>query len=244
MIGVFDSGVGGLSVLREIKKALPEYDLIYFGDTARAPYGNKSKDIIIKYALEDADFLIKRGAKILVIACNTASSLAYDALKEKYPDIRIFEVIEPAVKKAKGKKRVGVIGTRATINSKIYQNKLKEQGIEPFAFSCPLFVSFIEEGWTERPELKTIARKYLSPFKSCAIEALILGCTHYPFIKEIIKRRVGRGVELIDSAQAVANEIKSFLEKEKLDLPKTGKLEIHFSDQTPQCRNFVNVILN
>ncbi|MFH1193822.1 MAG: glutamate racemase [bacterium] len=259
MIGIFDSGVGGLSVAKEIMKELPEYDLIYFGDTARAPYGNKSTDAIIKYALEDADFLIKRGAKIIVIACNTASALAYDVLRKSYPDLPIFEVITPAVEEALSatkKGRIGVIGTRATVQSGIYEKKLKEtptnlplnkgeagRGLFVESRACPLFVPLIEENWLAKPEMKTIARKYLAHFKDCNIDTLILGCTHYPLIKDIIQERVGRRVWLIDSASAVAGQVKDFLEKNPEfaeSLTKTGKSEFYVSDLTEQCQGIAN----
>lgn len=248
MIGVFDSGVGGLTVVKELRKQLPEYDLIYFGDTARTPYGNKSKETIIKYALEDADFLISKGAKVLVVACNTASAVAFDALKEKYPNIPMFEVITPAVEQAVGatkNNRVGVIGTRATIDSGIYEKKLKEKNNALIikSQSCPLFVPFIEEGWIKKIELKMIARRYLSPLKHHNIDTLILGCTHYPIIKDIIQKKIGERVKLIDSAEAVSEKIKNFLEIHNLELSKIGKLEIYLSDKTAQAQTMVNKIL-
>jgi glutamate racemase len=260
MIGIFDSGVGGLTVAKEIMGELPEYDLIYFGDTARAPYGNKSTDAIIKYALEDADFLIKKGAKIIVIACNTASALAYGALKQAYPDLPIFEVITPAVEealKATKNGRIGVIGTRATVQSGIYEKKLKEatpanlplgkgeveRGLFVESRACPLFVPLIEENWITKPEVKTIARKYLAHFKDCNIDALILGCTHYPLIKDIIRERVGRRVRLIDSASAMAERVKDFLEKNSGltgSLSKHSRHEFYVSDLTEQCQSIAN----
>jgi glutamate racemase len=253
MIGVFDSGVGGLTVAKEIIKNLPEHDLIYFGDTARAPYGSKSKETIVKYALEDADFLIKKGARILVVACNTASSLAYNELKEKYPGTPIFEVITPAVEAAmiaSKNRRIGVIGTRATIKSEIYDKKLSSSchsrtgraginsGGNPVIFSsaCPLFVPLIEEDWLKTPELKMIARKYLSVFKNKNIDTLILGCTHYPIIKNIIQEKIGRRVKLIDSAGAVAQKVKEFLHNSDLELSKNKKVNIYFSDLTEQVK--------
>lgn len=256
MIGIFDSGVGGLTVVKEIMKELPEYDLIYFGDTARAPYGNKSKETIIKYALEDADFLIKKGAKILVIACNTASALAYDALREKYPDMPIFEVITPAVRAAvvtSKNRRIGVIGTRATIKSGIYDKKLRDANLRMHANDaniviisqpCPLFVPLIEEGWLKTPEIKMIARKYLSVFKNQNIDTLILGCTHYPIIKNLIQAKIGRRVKLVDSASAVAQKIKEFLSS-RPDLAKevSGKQEFYVSDLTEQCQKVANKFL-
>lgn len=262
MIGIFDSGVGGLTVAKEIMKELPEYDMVYFGDTARAPYGNKSKETIIKYALEDADFLIHKGAKMIVIACNTASAYAHEALKEKYPDMPIFEVITPAaVSAAKATKscRIGVIGTRATIKSAIYDKKLKEiipavlplkkkeagRVMEIFSAACPLFVPLIEEDWIKAPEIKMIARKYLLVFKNKDIDTLILGCTHYPIIKNIIQEKVGRRVKLIDSASAAAQKIKEFLEKNPTfaGLSKNGEAKFYMSDVTEQNQKIANKFL-
>lgn len=251
MLGVFDSCVGGLTVARELQKQLPEYDLIYFGDTARSPYGNKSKETIVRYALEDADFLIRRGAKAIVIACNTASALALGALKEKYPDMPIFEVITPAVDEAIAvtkTKRIGVIGTRATIKSGIYEAALKKKGNSTFVISsaCPLFVPLIEEGWINQPEIKTIARKYLLPFRNCNIDTLILGCTHYPIIKNLIQARVGRRVKLVDSASAVAQRVKEFLSSHpdlEKEMQKNKKQKFFVSDLTEQCRSVANKFL-
>lgn len=279
MIGVFDSGVGGLTVAKEIMKELPQYDLIYFGDTARAPYGNKSKETIVRYALEDADFLIKKGAKMIVIACNTASAYAFEALKEKYPDMPIFEVITPAAEEAAAMTRsgrIGIIGTRATIKSGIYEEKLKivlssraerseVEGshnpnnatgeISPLAMlgrndkmivfpaACPLFVPLIEEGWIKTPEIKMIARKYLSVFKNKNIDTLILGCTHYPIIKNIIQEKVGRRVRLIDSAGAVTKKIKEFITTDKKELSKNGEAKFFMSDVTEQNQKIANKFL-
>ncbi|MBU4421471.1 glutamate racemase [Candidatus Parcubacteria bacterium] len=247
MIGIFDSGVGGLTVVRELRKTLPEYDLIYFGDTARTPYGNKSKETIIKYALEDADFLIKRGARVLVVACNTVSALGIEALRKKYPEMPIFEVITPAVGKAvelSKNKRIGIIGTRATIGSGIYEEKITEKGkFQITSQACPLFVPFIEEGWIRQRELKMIAKRYLSQFRNFNIDVLILGCTHYPIIKDIIQMKTGRRVKLIDSAESIAQEIKNFLKDNDLKLSKTGKLEIFVSDKTTQCQKIADKVL-
>jgi len=235
-------------VLREIIKNLPGYDVVYFGDTARTPYGNKSKETIVKYALEDADFLIKKGAKIIVVACNTASSLACEELKNKYSNVPIFEVITPAVEAAlrsTKNNKIGIIGTRATINSGIYEAKLKEKNsaVSTMSQACPLFVPFIEEGWISNIELKMIARRYLAPLKNGNIDALILGCTHYPIIKDILQKKIGKRVKLINSAGAVSEKIKKFLENNNLELAKNGKLEIFVSDKTTQCQKIANKVL-
>jgi len=237
MIGVFDSGVGGLTVVKELRMEMPLQDIVYFGDTARTPYGNKSKEIIRRYALEDADFLIKKGANILVVACNTVSSVAYEDLKLKYPNVPIFEVITPAVDRAielSRNKRIGVIGTRATINSEIYKNKLESLGAIVKSQECPLFVPFIEEGWIDKLELKMIVKKYLSKLKKYNLDVLILGCTHYPIIKNIIQQKIGKKIILIDSASVTAKRVKSYLDKNLSTSQKTSKIKIYFSDLTKQ----------
>jgi len=215
MIGIFDSGIGGLTVVRELMRQMPEHGIIYFGDTARYPYGNKSKQTIERYALEDARFLISKGAKIIVTACNTASALAIDALRKQI-DLPLFEVVAPAVEKAlqvTKNKRVGVIGTRGTIKSEIYKNKILELDAKTQVFSkaCPLFAPLVEEGWTRRAETKRIIKAYLAPLKIKNIDTLILGCTHYPLLKSQIQKKAGKRVVLVDSAQEVVAGIKKFL---------------------------------
>ncbi len=241
MIGIFDSGVGGLTVVREIFKKLPDYKIVYFGDTARTPYGTKSRETIIKYAREDAKFLLSHGAKAIVIACNTASAVAADLLRQEL-DVPVFEVIMPAVEAARAStrnKKIGVIGTRATITSGVYETMLKKDGrdIEVVSQACPLLVPFVEEGWLAEPETKRIVRKYLQPLKNKHIDTLILGCTHYPVIKNIIRTRAGRKVRLVDSAEEIVNELKKFL----IVHPELGKKlekgtdhKFYVSDLTPQ----------
>jgi len=243
MIGIFDSGIGGLTVVRAIMDALPGYDIIYFGDTARTPYGNKSSDTVIEYSLQNTDFLINQGAKLIVMACNTASSVATDAVKKNF-DIPIHEVISSAVKqslKATRKSIIGVIGTRATISSGVYERKIKEANPETKVFSaaCPLLVPFVEEGWLKKPETRMIVKKYLHPLKVKQIDTLILGCTHYPLLKSIIQHKIGRKVHIIDSSISVAEEIKNFLsaspETEKL-LSRNGTAKFFVSDLTQQFK--------
>jgi len=246
MIGVFDSGVGGLTVVKALRTELPFHDIVYFGDTARTPYGNKSKETIKRYALEDADFLIKKGANMIVIACNTASSVAYDDLKLKYPNIPIFEVITPAVLEAvrlAKHKRIGVIGTRATINSQIYKDKLEEMSAIVKSQECPLFVPFIEEGWLDKIELKMIVRRYLSDLKNFNLDVLILGCTHYPIIKNIIQQKIGKKIILIDSASVIAKDVKKYLDKSLDKFEKNGKVKIYFSDLTKQVKKITHSLV-
>jgi glutamate racemase len=243
MIGIFDSGLGGLTVAREIMKLLPDYPVVYFGDTARAPYGGKSEETIKRYALEDAEFLISKGAKILVVACNTVSSVAIDALKEKY-EIPVFEVITPAAKKAAETTfgRVGVIGTRATVSSGVYEKKIKESGSEKIkiiSVACPLLVPLVEENWLDRPETKSVVRKYLQPLKSAQIDTLILGCTHYPFLKNTIQTKIGRRIKIIDSAEEIAREIENYC-RGRIYPSQTAENRFFASDITPYFENLAS----
>jgi len=215
MIGVFDSGIGGLTVVKEIENKMPEAGIIYFGDTARYPYGNKSKETIESYALENARFLIEHGAKIIVVACNTASALAIEKLREDI-SIPIFEVVTPAVERAVSvtkNKRIGLIGTRGTVKSNIYKDKIQRLSPEAEVFSraCPLFVPLVEEGWLDRPETKKIIKSYFAALKNKNIDTLILGCTHYPILKKEIQAKIGRQVVLVDSAEEVVRNIEHFL---------------------------------
>lgn len=248
MIGIFDSGIGGLTVVREVFKQLPQYQIIYFGDTARTPYGNKSKELITKYAFEDTDFLLGKGANLIIVACNTVSAVASEELKNKYKDIPIFEVITPAVDKAikvTQNKRIGVIGTRTTVNSRVYENKTKAtgDGFQIFGKACPLFVPLVEEGWAERPETKMIAKKYLHSLKMQQIDTLILGCTHYPLLKDLIQVKIGKKVRLVDPAEETVLSVKKFLdehsEMEKI-LQKGSNHEFYFSDITQNLKNIAS----
>jgi glutamate racemase len=250
MIGVFDSGIGGLTVVRELMKQLVGYDIIYFGDTARTPYGSKSPETVTAYARQDIDFLLNKGAKIIVIACNTASSIASRNFIERY-DIPIFEVITPAVElsiRASKTLRIGIIGTRATIKSGIYEKKIKE--IEPvaavYSVACPLLVPLVEEGWLKRPETRMIVKKYLHPLKYRQIDTLILGCTHYPLLKEMIQRKIGRRVDIIDSSVAIAGRVKRFLEKNPevdKELGKRGISKLFVSDVTDHFEKIAKATL-
>ncbi len=241
MIGIFDSGVGGLTVAKAIMEKIPGYDIIYFGDTAHTPYGTKSPETVMGYTVNNIEFLLSQGASVIVIACNTASSIATADVLERF-DVPIFEVITPAVKlavSASEKFRFGVIGTRATITSGIYEKKIRE--IQPaakiYSIACPLLVPLVEEGWLNKPEAAMIVKKYLHPLKTRRIDTLILGCTHYPLLKKVIQRKAGKQVHLIDSSISVAGDIKAYLEKHtEVDRPlgKNGKLTLFVSDITEQ----------
>ena len=216
MIGIFDSGVGGMTVARAVETLLPDLQIIYYGDLARTPYGSKSPETIIEYSINNTEFLIKHGAKVIIIACNSAASVASKVLREKF-DIPIFEVISPAVERAiatTDSGKIGVIGTRATIRSKIYDQKIMQEapGFKVFSQSCPLLVPLVEEGWLNARETKMILRKYLAPLKQQQIDTLVLGCTHYPLLKDLIQHRVGKKrIRLIDSSIEVALTLKTYL---------------------------------
>ena len=241
MIGIFDSGIGGLTVVKSIMEQLPGYDITYFGDTARTPYGSKSSETVVGYALENTEFLLKKGAKIIVMACNTVSSVASDSVADNF-NIPLLEVISPASVKAVEISRnliIGIIGTRATVKSGIYEKKIK--AIKPeakvYSTACPLLVPLVEEGWLKKPETVMIIKKYLHPLKVRQIDTLILGCTHYPLLKDKIQRKIGKRVAVIDSSIAVAEKVKDFLETHtEVDnlLTKKGGFRLFVSDITEQ----------
>lgn len=215
-IGVFDSGLGGLSLVHEIKKLLPNENVIYLGDTARVPYGNRSKQIIEKFSLEDAKFLVDKDVKCIVIACNTASSVAYEYLKKNI-NIPLIDVISPLPDYVdfNNYSKVGIIGTKATIRSNAHKKMIEalNRNIKIFAKACSLFVPFIESGETEGQALDLIIKKYLSSFKKENLDSLILGCTHYPLIAASIRKYLGKNIEVINPANATAHKLKSILEK-------------------------------
>ena len=219
-IGIFDSGIGGLTVVKEVIKLLPYENIIYFGDTARVPYGIKSKETIVKFSLENTLFLLQKDVKMIVVACNTSSSLALSVIRKHFK-IPILGVIIPGAKEAvyaTKNKKIGVIGTRATINSHAYKEEIKrlDGSVKVFSQACPMFVPIVEEGWVNDGIAKKVAQKYLLPLKAKGIDTLILGCTHYPLLKVRIHEIMGKAVTLIDSAQQVAVEVKQVLSQEGL----------------------------
>lgn len=239
MIGIFDSGLGGLTVAREIMRLLSDYPVVYFGDTARTPYGNKSKKAIERYAIENTKFLLSKGAKIIVIACNTASALAYDTIKKTFK-APVFEVITPAVNEAVAVTKnghLGIIGTRSTVNSGVYEKKIKTFNfrLKTYNQPCPLLVPLIEEGWIGETETENILKEYLAPLRRKNIDTLILGCTHYPLLKPLIKKVMGKKVRLVDSAEAAAYEVARKVKEIPLASPfvKGGLRRIYVSDRTP-----------
>jgi len=215
-IGIFDSGVGGLTVVKKISSLLPNENIIYFGDTARVPYGTKSNDTVIEYAFQDARFLLNKNVKMIVVACNTASSVALKALQDQF-SIPVIGMIEPGTKLALQKTktgRIGIIGTNATINNKAYSTDLLrlDPKVKVYEKACPLFVPLAEEGLIEHPATRLIAEEYLSELKKHDIDALILGCTHYPILAKVIQEITGDKVELIDSGTAASYVVRDYLE--------------------------------
>jgi glutamate racemase len=221
MIGIFDSGLGGLTVTKEVMRVLPDYQLLYLGDTARAPYGNRSQKLIYQFTEQAVDFLFKQGCQLVIIACNTASAEALRRIQQEwlpkhYPDRRVLGVIRPVAEeavKASRYGRIGVVGTRATVNSKAYERELQalKPEVKVFQQACPLLVPLIEDGWINRPETTKILRYYLRLLKAQKIDTLILGCTHYPFLFKQFKQAAGRQVKVLDSAEIVAQKFKDYL---------------------------------
>ncbi len=214
-IGVFDSGIGGLTVVKSIDSFLPSENIIYFGDTARVPYGTKSNSTIIEYSLQNAAFLTQKNVKMIVVACNTASSVALNALREKHK-VPVIGMIEPGAKaaiKITKNNKIGVIGTESTISNRAYSSELLklDNSLTVYEKACPLFVPLAEEGWTDHKATKLVAEEYLHEFKEHGIDTLILGCTHYPILKEIIQEVVGESVTLIDSGSAASVEMENYL---------------------------------
>jgi len=214
-IGIFDSGVGGLTVLHALLDALPAEHLIYLGDTGRAPYGTKSADAVTRYSIENVEFLAARGIKLLVVACNSASAVALSALEARF-DIPIIGVIEPGARAAVGRTangRVGVIGTEATIASAAYTQALRRltPAVEVYTRACPLLVPLAEEGWVDGPIPLAVAETYLASLRRSGIDTLVLGCTHYPLLKAAIAQVMGAEVTLVDSAEETARGTAALL---------------------------------
>jgi glutamate racemase len=250
MIGIFDSGVGGLTVARAIMKQIPRYDIVYFGDTAHTPYGTKSSETVIGYTINNIEFLLSQGAELIVIACNTASSVVTAPVLERF-SVPIFEVITPAVElavQASKNLNFGIIGTRATVTSGIYEKKIIENQprARVYSVACPLLVPLVEEGWLNIAETAMIVKKYLRPLKTRQIDTLILGCTHYPLLKKVIQRKIGRRVQLIDSSISVSNSIKAFLSaNSEIDrrLGRNDRLTLFVSDVTDQFKKIAEMTL-
>ena len=254
MIGIFDSGVGGLTFVKALKKALSDYSFVYFGDTARVPYGNKDSETISRYSKEAADFLLSKGADLIVAACHTVSALAGDSLRE-YLSVPFFDVMdalaEPVLKTSKNG-RIGIIGTRSTIKSLAHKKKLEEyfsksksaysfKNLEIFEIACPLFVPLIEEGFANRPETKKIIRYYLRDLKLKNIDVLVLACTHYPLLRKQIQSAMGKNAALVDPAEITVQAIVEFIKKNpEFDqkLSKNRQYDFYASDDPEKFANF------
>jgi glutamate racemase len=235
-IGVFDSGIGGLTVVRALHHRLPNENIVYFGDTARVPYGPKSPQVVREYAAQDADFLTAHDVKIVVVACNTVSAVALDVV-QKRARVPVVGVIQPgadAAVAASRKRRIGVIGTVATIQSGAYMHALRQRdpSIQTFSRACPLFVPLAEEGWIDHKVTQMVAREYLFQLRLEKIDTLILGCTHYPVLRAAIQDAVESNVVLIDSGEAAAREVEQVLDRENLRNPSSQNpnLQYHVSD--------------
>ncbi len=236
-IGIFDSGVGGLTVYRALHDRLPNERFIYLGDTARVPYGTKSLSTVERYACENSLFLASRGIKMLVVACNTASALALPAIR-KAIDMDVAGVIGPGGRKAvevtrdKTNPKIAVIATEATVASNAYFEAIRRasNAAEVLQSGCPLFVPLAEENWTDEPETRSIAAKYLADINAFHPDALVLGCTHYPILKDVIQRTVGPDVKLIDSGEATADEVAALLREKNLENPNAIEGERRLCD--------------
>ncbi len=233
-IGIFDSGIGGLTVVKEIRRILPNENIVYLGDTARLPYGTKSVDAIIQFSLENAEFLISRGAKLIVIACYSSTSVALEIVQKNLA-VPVIGVIQPGVEKAvelTKNRKIGVIGTSLTIYSGAYEKAFRKIGerCEVLGKACPLFVSLVEEGWLDHPATERIAQTYLGPFKEDNIDTILLGCTHFPLLMQVFQKIMGK-INYVDAAREVGTMVAE--ELRKLDLERGeqgGDLAIYLTD--------------
>jgi glutamate racemase len=248
-IGVFDSGLGGLTVVKELMKTLPQEEIVYFGDTARVPYGTKSKESIIRFSKENTEELLKHNVKMIVVACNSSSSYALEELKQNY-SLPIMGVITPGARKAvqaTKNNRIGVIATKATIASQEYTKNINWFNSKVIVFSqaCPLFVPLVEEGWFDKKVTFHVAQEYLKDLKKAKIDTLILGCTHYPLLKRTIGQVMGTKVKLIDSAAVVAQEVKDLLFKKGINNPGGRKAQHKFivSDRPQDFKKIAKTFL-
>jgi len=249
-IGVFDSGVGGLTVAREIMRQLPDENMVYFGDTARVPYGSKSKDNIIRYSRQILRFLEQQQVKAIVIACNTASALALDVVHEEF-DLPVIGVIEPGARaavQATVNKKIGVVGTEATIRSEMYSRIVKrmDQAVAVIGKACPLFVPLVEEGFAKHKVTEDIIDYYLASMKCSGVDTMILGCTHYPLLRSKIRKYMGDEIAIVNPAYETAMDLKQILAERELANPgqrETASYEFYVSDAADKFKEFANSIL-
>lgn len=231
-IGMFDSGIGGLTVMHELIKVLPFEDVVYFGDTARLPYGGKSKETIVRYSIESAIFLIEKKVKIVVVACNTAASQALDKLQQIF-SLPVVGVIDPGAKHAVEITKNGciaVLGTKGTIQSEAYQKAIlaKDPNATVYSIPCPLFVPLVEEDCLHHPAARLIVQEYLKPLKSKRVDTVLLGCTHYPLLKDLIRDELGNDVQIVDSATSCAEEVKNILGEKSLKNCSRNASDYHY----------------
>ncbi|MBQ9267658.1 MAG: glutamate racemase [Clostridia bacterium] len=247
-IGIFDSGVGGLTVLKEYLKELPNENYIYFGDTARLPYGSKSKNTIVEFSKQITEFLISQNVKLIVIACGTASAIAYQDLVKSF-DLPIIDIISPTAKAVKDSS-IGVIATKATIKSQAWENEIHQYSphTKIHSIACPLFVPIVEEGFADSEIAKLAVKEYLSAFEKSDITSLILGCTHYPILKNTIQTQLGEKIKLMNAGHYSALYAKEYLEQNNLLAENTGELSFYSSDDGNYfkeiAKNFFPVIEN
>lgn len=249
-IGVFDSGLGGLTVLKEIIKLLPHESVVYFGDSGRTPYGTKSRETITKYAIQNIRFLLTQNVKMVVIACNTVSSSGLEAIRKEF-DIPIIEVVNPgavtAVRETVNKK-IGVIGTTATINSGIYKKAILaiNKDVEVYGKECPMFVPLVEEGWWDNQITYMTAQEYLDGFKEKGIDTLVLGCTHYPLLYNTISNVLGKEIRIVSSALEVAKVVKNFISENEIMRKEEAKSTYRYytSDSTQKFLELGSCILD
>ncbi len=244
-IGIFDSGVGGLTVFKEIRKRFPKENIIYFGDTARVPYGPKSRNTVIEYSIQNARFLIQQGAKIIVIACNTSSATSLSELQKRLP-VPVLGVIEPGALSAVStslNKRIGVIGTEGTIRSLAYTSAITnlDESCNVFGKACPLFVPLAEEGWENHEVTKFTIKEYLTSLLKNNIDTLVLGCTHYPILKASIQQFIGDDITLVDSAEAVTDKLNDILPSR--EVAGTGEDYFYVSDNEDKFKKIASKIL-
>ncbi len=249
-IGVFDSGIGGLTVVRQLQRVLPREDIVYLGDTARVPYGSKSPETVIRFAVEDSQFLMQEQVKAIVVACNTASAWALGRLQERFP-VPIFGVILPGAQAAlesSVNRRIGVIGTSATERSQAYAKCIvaQETQAKVFTRACPLLVPLVEEGWLTHPVTRAVLGVYLTPLRLQRIDTLVLGCTHYPLLKPAIRRIMGGRVRLIDSAESCAAYVEQGLAKRNLLRPsarRPGSIRAFVTDEVQRFEDLAKRFL-
>ena len=246
-IGVFDSGLGGLTCVKELMEILPDEPIVYFGDTGRVPYGSKSNETIIKYVKSDIKFLQSFDLKMIVVACGTASAIALPQLREELtvPTFGVVDAASIAAANDTKNKRVGIIGTAGSIRSGAYEKKIAEINpeIKTFSVACPLFVPLVEEGYTEGTVVELVAKEYLEKIKASGADTLILGCTHYPLLKEVIRKIMGTGITLIDPGQVTAGNVRDYLDKNNLRSKKCGEYKFFVSDRPDNFKKLASDFL-